>query len=158
MCGFYVESSAPAYSWYDTDAAANNRVWDMSCYSNGSNETFNLRAVNDANSSAAVAVQFVRSGAGILNVNFPSGNVLISNNAQINGTLYSVGALSTDSTLTVGGAATVTVVATKRSGGSDTYTFSLASGGDVSEPMYADDYSSLVWTKSGSGSVTVEVI
>lgn len=57
-----------------------------------------------------------------------------------------------------GGAATVTVVATKRSGGSDTYTFSLASGGDVSEPMYADDYSSLVWTKSGSGSVTVEVI
>lgn len=57
-----------------------------------------------------------------------------------------------------GGAATVTVVATKRSGGSDTYTFSLASGGDVSEPMYADDYSSLVWTKTGSGSVTVEVI
>ena len=30
-----------------------------------------------------------------------------------------------------GGAATVTVVATKRSGGSDTYMFSLASGGDV---------------------------
>ena len=57
-----------------------------------------------------------------------------------------------------GGAATVTVVATKRSGGSDTYTFSLSAGGDVSEPMYADDYSSLVWTKSGSGSVTVEVI
>ena len=57
-----------------------------------------------------------------------------------------------------GGAATVTVVATKRSGGSDTCTFSLSAGGDVSEPMYADDYSSLVWTKSGSGSVTVEVI
>ena len=58
----------------------------------------------------------------------------------------------------VGGAATVTVTATKRSGGSDTFTFSLASGGDVSEPMYADDYSSLVWTKTGSGSVTLEVI
>ena len=57
-----------------------------------------------------------------------------------------------------GGAATVTVTATKRSGGSDTFTFSLASGGDVSEPMYADDYSSLVWTKTGSGSVTLEVI
>ena len=57
-----------------------------------------------------------------------------------------------------GGAATVAVVATKRSGGSDTFNFSLSAGGDVSEPMYADDYSSLVWTKSGSGSVTVEVI
>ena len=57
-----------------------------------------------------------------------------------------------------GGAATVTVVATKRSGGSDTYTFYLASGGDVSEPMYADDYSSLVWTKTGAGSVILEVI
>ena len=57
-----------------------------------------------------------------------------------------------------GGAATVTVVATKRSGGSDTFNFSLVSGGDVSEPMYADDYSSLVWTKTGAGSVTLEVI
>ena len=57
-----------------------------------------------------------------------------------------------------GGSAVVTVAATKRSGSSDTFTFSLASGGDVSEPMYADDYSSLVWTKTGPGSVTLEVI
>lgn len=57
-----------------------------------------------------------------------------------------------------GGAAVVTVAATKRSGGSDTFAFSLASGGDVSEPMYADDYRSLVWTKTGAGSVTLEVI
>lgn len=57
-----------------------------------------------------------------------------------------------------GGAATVTVTATKRSGGGDTFNFSLASGGDVSEPMYADDYSSMMWNKTGAGSVTVEVI
>lgn len=57
-----------------------------------------------------------------------------------------------------GGSAAVAVVAAKRSGGSDTFNFSLASGSDVSEPMYADDYSSLVWTKTGAGSVTVEVI
>ena len=57
-----------------------------------------------------------------------------------------------------GGAATVTVTATKRSGGGDTFNFSLASGGDVSEPMYADDYSSLLWNKTGAGSVTLEVI
>lgn len=57
-----------------------------------------------------------------------------------------------------GGAANVTVTATKRAGGSDAFNFSLASGSDVSEPMYADDYSSMVWTKTGSGSVIVEVI
>jgi hypothetical protein len=57
-----------------------------------------------------------------------------------------------------GGSAVVSVVATKRSGGSDTFNFSLSSGGDVSEPMYADDYSSLVWTKTGTGAVTLEVI
>ncbi len=57
-----------------------------------------------------------------------------------------------------GGAANVTVTATKRAGGSDAFNFSLASGSDVSEPMYADDYSSLVWAKTGAGSVTVEVI
>ena len=57
-----------------------------------------------------------------------------------------------------GGSAVVTVSATKRSVGIDTFSFSLASGGDVSEPMYADDYSALVWTKTGTGSVTVEVI
>ena len=57
-----------------------------------------------------------------------------------------------------GGAATVTVTATKRSGGGDTFNFTLASGGDVSEPMYADDYGSMMWNKTGAGSVTVEVI
>lgn len=57
-----------------------------------------------------------------------------------------------------GGAATVTVVATRRNGGSDTQTYQLAAGDDTAEPMAANDYSSIIWTKYGAGAVTVEVI
>ena len=57
-----------------------------------------------------------------------------------------------------GGASTVTLIATKRSGGSESLTFSLASGDDVSESIFASDYSSLVWYSAGAGTVTVEVI
>lgn len=57
-----------------------------------------------------------------------------------------------------GGASTVTLIATKRSGGSESLTFSLASGDDVSESIFASDYSSLVWYSAGSGTVTVEII
>jgi len=57
-----------------------------------------------------------------------------------------------------GGAATVTVVATKRSGGTETFSFSLADGDDISESMHASDYKSMVWGKVGAGTVTVEVI
>jgi hypothetical protein len=57
-----------------------------------------------------------------------------------------------------GGAATVSVVATKRSGGTETFTYSLASGDDISEPMYAADYRSMVWGKVGTGTIVMEVI
>lgn len=57
-----------------------------------------------------------------------------------------------------GGASTVTLIATKRSGGSESFAFSLASGDDVSESIFASDYSSLVWYSAGAGTVTVEVI
>lgn len=57
-----------------------------------------------------------------------------------------------------GGAATVTLVATRRSGGSESFSFSLASGDDVSESIFSSDYSSLVWYSAGAGAVTVEVI
>ena len=57
-----------------------------------------------------------------------------------------------------GGTAAVSVVATKRSGGTETFSFSLAAGDDVSESMHAADYSSMVWGKVGAGSVTLEVI
>lgn len=57
-----------------------------------------------------------------------------------------------------GGAASVTLVATRRSGGSESFLFSLASGDDVSESIFASDYSSLIWYSAGSGTVTVEII
>lgn len=57
-----------------------------------------------------------------------------------------------------GGAANVTLIATKRSGGTDTFNFSLAAGDDVSEPMHAADYSALVWYSAGAGLVNLEVI
>ena len=57
-----------------------------------------------------------------------------------------------------GGAATVTLVATRRSGGTESFSFSLAAGDDVSESIFASDYSSLVWYSAGAGTVTVEII
>jgi hypothetical protein len=57
-----------------------------------------------------------------------------------------------------GGAATVTLVATRRSGGTESFSFSLASGDDVSESIFSSDYSALVWYSAGAGAVTVEVI
>jgi len=57
-----------------------------------------------------------------------------------------------------GGAANVTLIATKRSGGTDTFNFSLAAGDDVSEPMHAADYSAIVWYSAGAGLVNLEVI
>ena len=57
-----------------------------------------------------------------------------------------------------GGAAAVSVIASKRSGGTETFSFSLADGDDISESMHASDYKSMVWGKVGAGTVTVEVI
>lgn len=57
-----------------------------------------------------------------------------------------------------GGESSVTLIATRRSGGTESFQFSLASGDDVSESIFASDYSSLVWNSVGNGTVTVEVI
>ena len=57
-----------------------------------------------------------------------------------------------------GGAAAVSVIASKRSGGTDTFSFSLADGDDISESMHSSDYMSMIWGKVGAGTVTVEVI
>lgn len=57
-----------------------------------------------------------------------------------------------------GGESSVTLIATRRSGGTESFQFSLASGDDVSESIFASDYRSLVWNSVGNGTVTVEVI
>jgi len=57
-----------------------------------------------------------------------------------------------------GGESSVTLIATRRSGGTESFSFSLASDDDVSESIFASDYSSLIWHSVGAGTVTVEVI
>lgn len=75
VSGVYINSTAPALGWRESDAAANNRVWDM--IANG--ETLLGRAISDDDSSAGTWVQVDRTGFAIDSVTFPSGTVNITN-------------------------------------------------------------------------------
>ncbi len=72
----FLSSIAPSTSWNETDAAADNRLWDMLANS----EQFMARAVNDANSVATNWVTVDRTGTTIDQVAFPNGNVAFDTN------------------------------------------------------------------------------
>lgn len=63
--------SSPTLAFKETDAAANNGVWDVLV--NG--EQLRGRAINDAGSSDSDWLLINRTGITIDNVNFPNGNV-----------------------------------------------------------------------------------
>ena len=63
-----VSSSQPIMGWQETDAAADNGVWD----SGATGEQFQFRVVNDANSAATNIMTVDRTGTAIDSVIFPA--------------------------------------------------------------------------------------
>ena len=66
-----IESNAPDLAFLESDAAANNKVWDFVVNS----EQLTARIVNDALSAATNWLTVDRTGTTVDSVNFPNGNV-----------------------------------------------------------------------------------
>lgn len=80
--GVVVSSTQPSMAFYETDQSVDNRAWDVAV----EGAVLQVRAVNDAGSSAANAITVTRgSGAAISSVGFPNGNVSITNSLATGG-------------------------------------------------------------------------
>jgi hypothetical protein len=72
-------TTTPGMYWRANGAAADNKVWDA-ITSNGSD--WLLRAVNDANNSAGIAIDCARGGLTVTGCTFPAGIIVGSNGTK----------------------------------------------------------------------------
>lgn len=86
----YVSAANPSISWNETDAAANNRRWDLSAES----EQFSLRIINDIDSVVTQAMTFDRTGTTVDLINL-LGTTIAVNGANVRdaSALFNTGAL-----------------------------------------------------------------
>jgi len=132
--GFYANSASPSFGLRASGAAVDNRVWDI-----GTGGTiFSIRAVNDANSSAATALSIVRSGTSIT-------SLTVSAPAILENTLAVTGAATLSSTATTTGVHTFTAAPVFTSATASLPMFTNGSKGLVSNAM------------TGTGSVAMSV-
>lgn len=86
-----LSSALPSIWLGETDQATDEKNWDISA----SAKTFAIRSVNDASSSATIAMTITRgTGTAISAIAFPSGNINITNAVTL-GSLSSTGQLVT---------------------------------------------------------------
>lgn len=70
---FKASSATPAYAWNETDAAADNKLWDLVV----AGEAMSLRVVNDASNSTSDIMKVDRTGTTVDSIVFPNGNVAV---------------------------------------------------------------------------------
>lgn len=78
-----VAGTSPRMELQETDAAADNMIWDWFA----SGQILNFRAVDDARTGTETAISFTRSGATITQVRFQNGTVLIDEELELDGPL-----------------------------------------------------------------------
>jgi len=83
--GMYLGNSSPALTFDSSDAAADNRIWQI--FADGTNERFTFRAVNNAGSAAENWLEVERTGVTIDSVTFPNGAVAITDTLGVTGAI-----------------------------------------------------------------------
>lgn len=88
--GVYVSSTQPAIALSKTDDVANGKLWDIIVGSG----TLSLRAINDANDAATIALQIVRTGTSVTAVNIPNSAISVGTAGSVRGQLSMAGSVS----------------------------------------------------------------
>lgn len=85
--GFLAKAaSQPSFAWQNTGAAANSGIWDAVAQTSPG-PSLQIRAVNDAQSIATVAIEIDRSTTTITAVKFPSSGIAIGTAGSIVGSV-----------------------------------------------------------------------
>lgn len=114
---FYANSATPAYGWYESDQAADERVWDIVV----AGKTLALRTLNDANTDGRNIFYAIRgTGVGVASLDFVPKTTFQNGLAlprSSGSALFGIDASGTGSSITIADNATATPFGSGVSGG-----------------------------------------
>jgi len=129
-------AGAPRYAWKKANASVNQTLWDID---GGIDGQLSIRAINDADNAASVAMTVTRSGATVTGISFPTGAVTAASTVQV-GTVLRVGG------------ATASFPGLRNTGAQlDVVTASNSAWADIAAAQFKQSDNGISWS-SGTGS------